>query len=220
MPSFWPARRHCAACSCMPSVLSLVVPREVHVANVESEECKPQPHGHAIVADMVFIHVSKLSKTGAPCVVTNRSKLRAIRIFWLSSDGLRISHGETPRAIVRNVVGDHVVASTARQRGQPESAHAGSGSAEQCGYAVRPNRRQARARRRLLRALCVDVVGGRIRLEEIARSEGLVLLAGPRRVSLLRVMWWRRRESNPRPKTLHSRDYMLSHVIVLSPRRH
>jgi hypothetical protein len=34
------------------------------------------------------------------------------------------------------------------------------------------------------------------------------------------IIWWRRRESNPRPKTLHSRDYMLSHVILLSPRRH
>ncbi len=32
--------------------------------------------------------------------------------------------------------------------------------------------------------------------------------------------WWRWRESNSRPETLHSRDYMLSQVIVLlSPNR-
>jgi len=30
--------------------------------------------------------------------------------------------------------------------------------------------------------------------------------------------WWRWRESNSRPKTLHSQDYMLSRVIVLSSR--
>ena len=31
--------------------------------------------------------------------------------------------------------------------------------------------------------------------------------------------WWRWAESNRRPKTLHSQDYMLSRVIVLSPAR-
>jgi len=31
--------------------------------------------------------------------------------------------------------------------------------------------------------------------------------------------WWRWAESNRRPKTLHSQDYMLSRVIVLSPTR-
>ena len=95
--------------------------------------------------------LSRLNKTGAPCV-TNRSKLRAIRIFQLSSDGLPISHGKRPRAIVRNVVGDHVVAFTARPL-DSRKVHAKSGSAERCGCAVRPNYRQARARRPLLRAL-------------------------------------------------------------------
>ena len=32
--------------------------------------------------------------------------------------------------------------------------------------------------------------------------------------------WWRWAESNRRPEMLHIRDYMLSLVIVLSPRRH
>ena len=32
--------------------------------------------------------------------------------------------------------------------------------------------------------------------------------------------WWRWAESNRRPKMLRIRDYMLSQVIVLSPRRH
>ena len=32
--------------------------------------------------------------------------------------------------------------------------------------------------------------------------------------------WWRWAESNRRPEALDSQDYMLSQVIVLSPRRH
>ena len=44
--------------SFMPAPLSsLVVPREVHVANVEPEESEPQPDGHAIAAEMVLAHV-------------------------------------------------------------------------------------------------------------------------------------------------------------------
>ena len=35
----------------------------------------------------------------------------------------------------------------------------------------------------------------------------------PRRAVFHSVGWWRRRESNPRPKKLHSRDYMLSLVV-------
>jgi hypothetical protein len=41
----------------VPPVSSVVVPREVHVANVEPEESEPQPDGHPIVAEMVLIHV-------------------------------------------------------------------------------------------------------------------------------------------------------------------
>lgn len=36
---------------------SVVVPGEVHVANVEPEECEAQPDGHAIVAEVVLVHV-------------------------------------------------------------------------------------------------------------------------------------------------------------------
>ena len=38
-------------------VSSVVVPSEVHVANVELKECEPQPDRHAIVAEIVFVHV-------------------------------------------------------------------------------------------------------------------------------------------------------------------
>jgi hypothetical protein len=50
-----PARRHCV--SCAAPVSSVVVPHEVQVANVEPEESEPQPDGHAIVANMVLVHV-------------------------------------------------------------------------------------------------------------------------------------------------------------------
>jgi hypothetical protein len=47
-----------SALSFLPAPLSsLVVPREVQVANVEPEESEPQPDGHAIVAEMVLAHV-------------------------------------------------------------------------------------------------------------------------------------------------------------------
>jgi len=38
-------------------VSSVVVPSEVHVANVELKEREPQPDGHAIVAEIVSVHV-------------------------------------------------------------------------------------------------------------------------------------------------------------------
>src|ERR1700681_3769395 len=62
-------------------------------------------------SSMMSASLSRLNKTGAPCLGTN-SKLRAIRIFCLSSNGLATCHGKRRRAIVRNVVGDHVVAFT------------------------------------------------------------------------------------------------------------
>ena len=40
----------------------------------------------------------------------------------------------------------------------------------------------------------------------------------PAQGGLYSSVWWRWRESNSRPKVLHSQDYMLSRVIVLSPR--
>ena len=40
----------------MPPGSSVVVPREEHVANVELEECEPQPDGHVIVVDIVCVH--------------------------------------------------------------------------------------------------------------------------------------------------------------------
>ena len=41
----------------------------------------------------------------------------------------------------------------------------------------------------------------------------------PARGGLHSCKWWRWAESNRRPKALNSQDYMLSRVIVLSPRR-
>jgi len=50
----------------VPPVSSVVVPHEVHVTNVEPEESEAQPDGHAIVAEMVLIHVcSRLSTVSA-----------------------------------------------------------------------------------------------------------------------------------------------------------
>ena len=59
---------------------------------------------------------------------------------------------------------------------------------------------------------CTSLVEPRVRFPPVRNAEG------PQARPF--IIWWRRRESNPRPKTLHSRDYMLSLVIVLSPRRH
>jgi hypothetical protein len=56
----------------VPPVSSVVVPHEVHVANVEPEECEPQPYGHAIVAEMILVHVcSRLTTVSALPVPPN-----------------------------------------------------------------------------------------------------------------------------------------------------
>jgi hypothetical protein len=40
----------------MPPESSVVIPREEHIANVELEECEPQPDGHVIAVDIVWVH--------------------------------------------------------------------------------------------------------------------------------------------------------------------
>jgi len=56
----------------VPPVSSVVVPHEVHVANVEPEESEPQPYGHAIVAEMILVHVcSRLTTVSALPVPPN-----------------------------------------------------------------------------------------------------------------------------------------------------
>jgi hypothetical protein len=40
----------------MPPESSVVIPCEEHIANVELEECEPQPDGHVIAVDIVWVH--------------------------------------------------------------------------------------------------------------------------------------------------------------------
>src|SRR2546427_8230294 len=49
-------------------VSSVVVPREIHVANVELKECEPQPDGHAIVPEIILVHVCS---RGRKCLVAS-----------------------------------------------------------------------------------------------------------------------------------------------------
>ena len=56
----------------VPPVSPVVVPNEVHVANVEPEESEPQPYGHATVAKIIWVHVcSQLTTVSALPVPPN-----------------------------------------------------------------------------------------------------------------------------------------------------
>ena len=58
---------------------------------------------------------------------------------------------------------------------------------------------------------------GRAMHDEISAEEGIRApdIKNPAWRGVGRV-WWRRRESNPRPKNLHTRVYMLSAVFIFS----
>ena len=101
-------------------VSSVVVPRKVHVANVELKECEPQPDGHAIVAEIVLVHMCSRCRK---CVDIS-SNLRAIGIFLLCSDGLPISPRQPRSAYVKNLGSGQFVAFTRPPKKPPRSGAA------------------------------------------------------------------------------------------------